>query len=482
MENKLCKCGCGEYVKNIKNTYIVGHSNRDPEVKAKKEAAYIAKYGVSNPSKSQDIKTKKEETNLSRFGTKYAAQNQEIKNKTKQKWIKKYGVDNPSKLKEIKEIISKKVKDSREQVREKTQKAFYKTIFERMYNEGKMGTLQPLFTCDQYKGRLAKYSFKCEVCSSVFETNLRIWGEPLRCFTCNPKIDTGGQSILEKQISDYVKKLDPYIKEQDRTIITPLELDIVSDNHKIAIEIDGLYWHSELSGKKNKFYHLQKTKTTINAGYKLIQIFEDEWIEKQKIVKSRLKHAFQRNIRKIQARKCVVKEISSETKSKFLKKYHIQGNDKSNTHLGLFHRNRLVSVMTFNPYRVALGNSPKPNSYELARFCSVFNFTIVGGASKLLKHFEKTYKPKEVLSYADKRWSDGNVYEKLGFILTGSTQPNYWYIVKNQRRHRFAYRKSELSKLLNQYDPTLSEWENMQINGYDRIWDCGSIKCVKTYE
>lgn len=478
---KLCKCGCGEILKNIKNTYVVGHSNRDPEVKAKKEAAYIAKYGVSNPSKSQDIKTKKEETNFKKFGTKYAAQNQEVKNKTKQNWIEKYGVDNPAKLENIREIISKKVKATKPLVIKKAKENFYKNFFHKLLNTKRLGNLSPLFDINDYDGVNKKYNFKCNVCSTIINSNMDD-GKIPRCFTCNPKIDTGGQSILEKQISDYVKKLDPYIKEQDRTIITPLELDIVSDNHKIAIEIDGLYWHSELSGKKNKFYHLQKTKTTINAGYKLIQIFEDEWIEKQKIVKSRLKHAFQRNIRKIQARKCVVKEISSETKSKFLKKYHIQGNDKSNIHLGLFHRNRLVSVMTFNPYRVALGNSPKPNSYELARFCSIFNFTIVGGASKLLKHFEKTYKPKEVLSYADKRWSDGNVYEKLGFTLTGSTQPNYWYIVKNQRRHRFAYRKSELSKLLNQYDPTLSEWENMQINGYDRIWDCGSIKCVKAYE
>lgn len=482
MENRLCKCGCGEFVKNIKNTYIVGHSNRDPEVKAKKEAAYIAKYGVSNPSKSQDIKIKKEETNFKKFGTKYASQNQEVKNKTKQNWIEKYGVDNPSKLEEVKKIISKKVKDSREQVREKTQKTFYKTILKRIYEEGKMGTLEPLFDYNDYNGRLHKYEFKCKKCSTISVKNLRLSYEPLRCFTCEPKIDTGGQSILEKQISDYVKTLDPETKEQDRTIITPLELDIVSEKHKIAIEIDGLYWHSEISGKKNKFYHSQKRKTTSNAGYRLFQIFEDEWIEKQKIVKSRLKNAFKKNIRKIQARKCIVKKIDTETKSKFLKKYHIQGNDKSNIHLGLYYKNKLVSVMTFNPYRIALGNSTKLNSYELTRFCSIFNFNIVGGASKLLSFFEKNYNPKELLSYADKRWSDGNLYQKLGFNLVGSTQPNYWYIVKNQRKHRFAYRKSELSKQLKTFNPELTEWENMQINGYDRIWDCGSIKCVKTYE
>jgi hypothetical protein len=478
---KKCFCGCGEILKNQKNKYIVGHSNRDPEIKAKKEKTYLQKFGVTNPSKSIDIKNKKEETNLKKFGTKFASQNNDIKNKTKINFLKKYGVDNPSKHSEIKKIISDKVKASREKVREKTQKKFYKTVLLRLQNEGKLGTLEPLFNIEEYNGRLLTYPFKCKVCSSIMETNLRISYDPLRCFTCNPKITTGGQSLLEKEICDYVKKLDPNIKEQDRKTIFPMELDILSEKHKIAVEIDGLYWHSEISGKKNKFYHLSKRKNTTNAGYKLIQIFEDEWIEKSKIVKSRLKNCFNKNIKKIYARKCEVKKISSEYKSKFLNKYHIQGNDKSNIHLGLFYKNRLVSVMTFNSYRIALGNKPKENCYELTRFCSIFNFSIVGGASKLLKYFEIHYKPKELLSYADKRWSDGNLYKKLGFDLIGETQPNYWYIVKNKRKHRFAYRKSELSKILNIFDSNLTEWENMQLNNYDRIWDCGSIKFQKSY-
>jgi very-short-patch-repair endonuclease len=319
MEKKLCKCGCGIELKNIKNTYILGHSNRSPDVKLKKAQIFLNKYGVDNPSKLKEVKEKKEKTNLQKFGTKYASQNDDIKKEVKEKWIEKYGVDNPSKLPEIRKIISEKSKASREIVREKTQKSFYKTILKRLYEEGKMGTLEPMFDYNDYRGRLFKYPFKCKKCSTTFETNLRIAYEPLRCFTCSPKIDTGGQSILEKEICDYVKTLDYNIKEQNRTIISPLELDIVSETHKIAIEVDGLYWHSETSGNKNKFYHSTKKKLTNDAGYKLIQIFEDEWMEKQKTVKSRLKNLFNKNSRKIYARKCIVKKISSEIKSKFLK-------------------------------------------------------------------------------------------------------------------------------------------------------------------
>lgn len=481
MNQKFCKCGCGQILKNPKNKYIVGHSNKDPEVKAKKIEKYLLKYGVDNPSKLESVKTKKEETNFKKFGTKHAAQNEEVKNKLKQKWIENYGVDNPSKLDHVKKKISEKVKTTRESIREKTQKNFYKTILKRLYENGKMGTLEPLFDYNEYKGRLFKYPFRCKKCNTLVEKNLRIDYEPLRCFTCLPKIDTGGQSILEKEVSDYIKQLDPNSIEHDRTLINPLELDIVSHKYKIAIEVDGLYWHSENSGKKQKFYHFQKRKTTNSVGYRLIQIFEDEWVEKQKIVKSRLKNAFSKNTKKIYARKCIVKEIDTNIKSKFLKKYHIQGNDKSNIHLGLFYKNRLVSVMTFNSYRIALGNKPKNRCYELSRYCSIFNFNIVGGASKILSFFEKTYNPIEILSYADCRWSDGNLYKKLGFIFEGQTQPNYWYIVSNQRKHRFAYRKSELSKILKEFNPNLTEWENMQLNGYDRIWDSGSLKFVKNY-
>lgn len=478
---KYCECGCGVKLQNYKKRFVTGHHNRSPEVKAKKVANFIAKYGVDNPSKLQSIKQKKKETNLKKFGTEFAAQSEEIKHKTKEKWIEKYGVDNPAKLESVRKVISEKVSASREIIREKSQKTFYKTILKRLYDEGKMGTLEPLFDYNDYNGRLFKYPFCCTICSSIVETNLRISGNPLRCFTCVPKIDTGGQSILEKEICDYVKTLDSNIREQDRSLISPLELDIVSDQHKIAIEINGLYWHSEINGKKNKFYHFQKQKTTNDVGYKLFQIFEDEWIEKQKIVKSRLKNAFGKKKFKIFARKCTVKEISTELKSKFLKKYHIQGNDKSNIHLGLFYKNRLVSVMTFNAYRIALGSSPKENCYELARFCSNFNFSIIGGASKLLSYFEKEFKPMEITSYADCRWSDGKLYSILGFEMIGKTTPNYWYLVKNQRKHRFAYRKSELPKLLKTFDISLTEWDNMQLNGYDRIWDCGSLKFLKRF-
>ena len=118
--------------------------------------------------------------------------------------------------------------------------------------------------------------------------------------------------------------------------------------------------------------------------------------------------------------------------------------------------------------------------YELSRLCGNNSFYIIGGASKLLKYFEITYNPNEIKTFADKRWSLGNVYDKLGFQHSHDSSPNYWYFCEDSNLyHRFNFRKSELSKKLERFNPKLTEWENMVINDWDRIWDCGNIVFYK---
>ena len=118
--------------------------------------------------------------------------------------------------------------------------------------------------------------------------------------------------------------------------------------------------------------------------------------------------------------------------------------------------------------------------YELSRYCGNFHFYVIGGASKLLKYFERNYKPKKIVTYADKRWSMGDLYFNLGFTHTHDSTPNYWYfkngyIKTGEIYHRFNFRKSELPKKLEIFDPNKTEWENMQDNGWDRFWDCGNM-------
>jgi len=295
-----------------------------------------------------------------------------------------------------------------------------------------------------------------------------------RCPICNSNGVSVAEKLLFKTISSYYN--NTLIIENDRSIITPYELDIVIPDKKIAIEYCGLYWHSELAGK-DRNYHLNKLNLCNEKGYKLITVFEDEWLLKKDIVISRLKNilGIDDNITRLYARLCVVKEISTNEASTFCSKYHLQGYNGSSIKLGLFYDNELVSVMTFSKQSISKGSYHTNGVWELQRFCSKTNHIIIGGSSKLLKYFERTYQWKKIISYADRRWSDGNLYDKLNFKFEYYTKCNYWYFSEREyprRRHRFTLRKS--SSMV-----TGTEWQNRINEGWDRIWDCGNLKYVK---
>jgi len=131
-------------------------------------------------------------------------------------------------------------------------------------------------------------------------------------------------------------------------------------------------------------------------------------------------------------------------------------------------------MMTFGKMRKALGNAHVEREYELLRFCNKKNTTVIGGASKMLSFFISEYDPRKITSYADRRWSAGNVYEKLGFVNVKTTPPNYWYVIQQTRHHRFAYRKDKLVSA--GYDAAMTEFEIMLMRKIYKIWDCGSFK------
>jgi len=297
-----------------------------------------------------------------------------------------------------------------------------------------------------------------------------------------PKCNDWNVSKDEKRLFDFLKKYNKKIIQSDKNILGGLEIDIFIPDKNIAIEFNGLYWHSENCGK-GKDYHLNKTNLCNKKGVQLIHIFESEWKLKNKIVKSRLKNALNLNKYKIFARKCEIKEVDAKVKNRFLEKYHIQGADRASVKLGLFYKNRLVAVMTFCKNRKALGKNHIEGEWELSRYVTINGFSIVGGAGKLLKYFERNWSPKKITSYADIRWSQGNLYYKLGFEKIHQSNPNYWYFKGSSYnlKHRFNFRKSELSKKLENFDPNKTEWQNMKGNKWKRIWDCGNLVFEKKY-
>ena len=154
----------------------------------------------------------------------------------------------------------------------------------------------------------------------------------------------------------------------------------------------------------------------------------------------------------------------------FLFNNHLQGEINGRKYIGLFYDKELVSLLIMGKSRFN-----KKYEWEILRFCNKLNTTVLGGLSKLLKYFERKYNPKSIITYVDARYGIGTGYEKCGFKSLGMSSPSYYYIKDYiQLESRFKYQKHKLSKILKKFDPTLTEWENMQLNGYDRIWDCGN--------
>ncbi|MEM2159553.1 MAG: NUMOD3 domain-containing DNA-binding protein [Candidatus Nitrosotenuis sp.] len=312
-----------------------------------------------------------------------------------------------------------------------------------------------------------------EVCCNSCSSNIKVQLQTVRkhnfsktlCHTCFPIFR--GTSNLEDEIYQELLVFSNFeIRRHDKSILKNLELDFYIPEKQIAIEVDGLYWHSDLAGY-NSLKHLVKTEACEKQGIHLIHIFENEWLYKRDLVISRLKAKLGYS-NKIYARCCTVVEIDARLKKQFLVENHLQGDTVSAVNIALKYQNEIVAVMTLGCPRFS-----KKHEWELIRYCSIKHTNIVGGASKLFSYFLKTYNPKNIVSYADRRWNTGNLYKSLNFDLIAISSPNYWYFKNTTMFHRMSLQKHKLLKKFDG-DPDKTEWELAQENGFNRIWDCGN--------
>lgn len=282
------------------------------------------------------------------------------------------------------------------------------------------------------------------------------------------------KSAAECELFDYIRTLLPNdnVIENDRTILNGKEIDVYVPSLHIGFEMNGLIWHSE-KFNDDKNYHLNKLKIANEKHIKLIQIFEDEWRQKNEICKSRIKNLLGITENIVYARNCEINEVSGKEAKKFLDENHVQGYTPSSINIGLFKDNVLLSLMTFGKHRINVGGKSKKAEYEIIRFANKINTSVVGGASKIFNFFIKKYNPNNVLSYADRRWSEGYLYKNLGFTLDKATPPSYFYVVSKKRVNRFSMRKDIL---VSKYGcpKEVTEKEFCESNGWYRIYDCGT--------
>ena len=252
---------------------------------------------------------------------------------------------------------------------------------------------------------------------------------------------------MESDLFNSINVIQKY--QNNRTILNGKELDIYIPGKKLAIEFNGIYWHSETNGK-DKNYHLDKTIRCEEQGIQLIHIFDSEWIEKKEIVLSLIHAKLGTFNKRIYARNCIVKEIDSQTKNIFLEDNYLFTNDSTTLNLGLFYNNDLVSIITFG--------KNKKNQWIIYNYCSKLNHQVLGGISKLWLYFLRNFNPDYVVIYIDKRFSQGSIFEKLGFTKLKSTSPKAWVFGKGIKGLRCESNYFKISS--SQY----------------KVWDCGTYK------
>ena len=415
----------------------------------------LERYGETTPLKSDLILRKIRKTNLKKYGVENPFSSKDIVNKIRKTNLKKYGVENPSKSNIIKEDISNKMID----LWKNKSINFYNDMDVVSYEDG-------IYTinCDQ------NHQFK--ITKSLLSN--RRFLETKICTICNdstPKKFSGQEVKLREFVYQNYQK---DILLNDRSLIGPYEVDIYLPDIKLAIEFNGLYWHSEM--KKGKNYHFNKHKLCKDKGVELFQIYEDDWKYKTDIVKSILKNKINKSSNIVHARKCDVKIVSSSDSFKFLEESHIQGPIRGKINIGLYFNNDLISIMTLGKIRKSLGNNDNVNKYEIFRCCNKLDHSILGGISKMLSFFRKNYQFDEIHTYYDKSFGYENMYEKIGFDFKSETPPNYYYIVDGIKRHRYNYRKDILVK--QGYDSSKTEKEIMSDRGIYRIYNSGNYKYV----
>ena len=450
----LCKCGCGKKTKFRKGgvfdfmSFLRGHKDQKikNEIESKRKKTCLEKYGVVCALQSNQAKKKTIETNLKRHGVDHYSKTKECKEKIKKTTLERFGAEWYTQSEDYKKNHLKKLFLSWEDIRKICEKKEY----------------TPCFSYEDYKHNRTYLEFKCNKHNVVFSSNVcnvqRSTG--VQC----PKCKSQGISSVEQEVAFFVEKKTK-IDRNTKKIIPPWEVDIYVPDKKIAIEFNGLYWHSELHKTKN--YHLDKFKLCERKDISLLQIYEDEWRDNRDIWESIMcvKLGLTENFSKLNARDLIVDDDPSvKTLRKFLDDNHLQGyaNAKKKFALKTKEGEIVFCITLREPF-----TKNKDCTTEIARVCSKKNCLVRGGFSRLMKRVIEWSKQKEhktILTYSDCRYSTGEAYKKYGFEFYGHTGIGYDYTDGHDRFFRFKFRAKDGK----------TEREIAEENGIFKIYNAGN--------
>ena len=490
---RSCVCAKQQVSEKCKKSKNSLTEDQEIAIRAKREKTNIERYGVKNPfelekvkaivrgsntpARAPEVNERRIKTNLSRYGVSNAALNTEVKRKTQETNIERYGGISPLCNAEVQQRAQATVMSKHgglglasPNIRAKIQNPSLTTEgvdkikkgLRARYQDSVLSRLATdLIMLDTYDNVTTHYTLSCKICSTVFKDRFYAGGSP-QCPTCYPR----GKSYLETELVSWVHDIGiENIIPNTRKIISPFEVDVFLPDFNLAIEMNGLYYHSE--ERVGRTYHLDKTLSAISKGVRLIHIMEDEWREKPHLVKARLLHLMGKSSARRYARKLAVGPVDNKTANNFFNSHHIQGGVRCRLAYGLYDNGELVACMSFGLSRF------EADVWEILRFAT--NGSVVGAGSRLFKYFLKSnLNVTRVVTYADRRWGEGESYYKLGFSFVSSTPPSYRYFLNKKSFNRMQFQKHKL--VAEGFAKEMTERQIMAERGYGRIYDCGHNK------
>ena len=469
---------------------------QSPEFKEKYQNEIMEKYGVKSNIERDEVQEKIKNTCLERHGVEKPFQNKEIHKKAMEGSKESNGGECCKKAREEYKNQTgldscfqdpnwqQKTRDERLERTGSTSPIGSKEVQEKMKlkeqeKTGRDHHTQRMMSDDAFETLNDPEKLRSRILSSgsvemlAMELNIHnsIIYKRIKEFSLSD-VNIKTKSSVEDSIEEFLKSIGvKYKKNCRKTLKNKKELDFLLEDHNLAIEYDSFYYHNidHPNLKGNTKYHKDKTDECEGLGIQLIHIFQDEWLSKMDIVKSKIKNLVGLSEKGIGGRKAILKEITYTESSEFLESRHLQGKTTGvSINIGAYHEDDLISVMSFG--------KKSNNTYDLKRFATDGK-NHPGLASRMLTKFINDHNPKEIISFADRRWSYGNVYKKLGFVDVGTIPEDYSYIKDNfYRTHKFNFRRDKLIDLLSVNDIGQTEKELAKQYGLQRIYDCGKIK------
>ena len=472
--NQSSTCPLGNERPYVDRLYRYGMCRSFCECQVKKKIETMTdRYGVSNPMHVEDVKKKLVAANTERFGGASPFNSNAVQEKARSTLLDRYGVDNVFKSANHQEQIKRTLVDrygvSNPTLNPDIRKRQIETNFARYGDVNFMKSKHSPLALEVLDNPV-----KLE--QQIRQSGIRALADELNIHTTTiynyvkrHDLDLGKGSSYEHELIHFLADHDIKCIHGDRTSIAPLELDVLIPDFNLAIEINGLYWHSD--AHKSKDYHVEKLNKCTEAGLRLVSVFEDEWLERSDLIKAKILNLCGQSIRGCGARKLQIARIPNKDAHEFVQQHHIQGRTGySTSSYGAFHNGRLVAAMQFNKQRSSM-------DIELIRYCTDGK-VYPGIFSRLLKHAITSEHMTKVVSFADRRFSEGDVYARNGFTLQTVTKPDYRYVKRTQTYHKSNFTKKRIQEKFGLDMTAITESQAMRELGYLRIYDCGKLKYI----